>query len=48
MPYYPVSNEFKPLLILRSFDDEGRTYPIKDDDLDECFSKSDFAKGKRR
>jgi hypothetical protein len=36
---------FSHLHTSRSFDSAGRPYPIYDDDLDEIFSRSDFAKG---
>jgi hypothetical protein len=45
-PYYPVL-EFKLMSISRSFDSEGRPYPIVDDDLSGVLAKSDFAKPKR-
>jgi hypothetical protein len=33
--------------ILRTFSEDGKPYPIIDDDLDEVLSKSDFAKPRR-
>jgi len=38
---------YKDLSFSRTFDEEGRPYPIADDDLSEILSKSDFAKPKR-
>jgi hypothetical protein len=46
-PYYPVK-QFKLLGVSRSFDSEGRPYPIHDDDLDGILAKSDFATTRRR
>jgi hypothetical protein len=46
-PYCSVI-EFKPLGVLRSFDHEGKPYPIHDDDLEDIFAKSDYAKGRGR
>ena len=47
-PYYPMIL-FKPIITIeRSFDDEGKPFEIADDDLEDIFSKSDFARGKRR
>jgi len=46
--YYYV-REFKTICASeRSFDHDGRPYPIHDDDLEDIFSKSDYARGKRR
>jgi hypothetical protein len=39
---------FKPLGIARSFDHEGKPFPIADDALEDIFSKSDFASGKKK
>lgn len=41
-------HEFKRLSSERSFDSEGRPYPIIDDDLADVLSRSDFAKSSGR
>jgi hypothetical protein len=47
-PYYPMI-PYKPIFAsVRSFDHEGRPFPIADDDLEDILAKSDFAKGKDR
>ena len=47
--YYMVFYDcqiYRLLGILRSFDSEGRPYRIRDDDLEEVLSKSDYHKGR--
>ena len=46
--YYEVP-VYKPILtISRGFSEDGRPYPIHDDDLSEVLSKSDFTETRRR
>ena len=49
IPYYPLQ-EFKSTLQIeeRFYDSEGRPFQIVDDDLDEIFSRSDFAQMRRQ
>jgi hypothetical protein len=47
VPYYPMIGYKSILAIEQAFDSEGKPFKIFDDDLDEVFSKSNYARGKR-